>query len=71
MIFSDAGFRSYRTYRYWDASKKALDFDGMMDDLRNAPKKSVIILQSCAHNPTGVDPTQDQWKQIADLMKVF
>ncbi len=26
------------------------------------------MLHSCAHNPTGVDPTPDQWKQIADVM---
>jgi aspartate/tyrosine/aromatic aminotransferase len=47
-----------------------LDFDGLMEDLRNAPANSVILLHACAHNPTGVDPTQDQWKQIADLIEV-
>ena len=46
MIFSDAGFRSYRTYRYWDAAKKALDFDGMMDDLRNAPKNPLSFFRA-------------------------
>lgn len=25
------------------------------------------MLHACAHNPTGVDPTQEQWKQIADI----
>ncbi|XP_035229518.1 aspartate aminotransferase, cytoplasmic-like, partial [Stegodyphus dumicola] len=35
----------------------------------NAPEDSAIILHACAHNPTGVDPTQEQWKQIADLME--
>lgn len=71
MIFSDAGFQTYRTYRYWDADKKAIDFEGMMEDLRKAPTKSVVVLQNCAHNPSGVDPTQNQWRQIADLMKVY
>ena len=31
----------------------------------------MIILHACAHNPTGVDPTEEQWKQIADLMEVL
>lgn len=70
LVFLNAGFEKYSSYRYWDAAKKGLDFDGMMEDLRNAPPNSVIILHACAHNPTGVDPTQDQWKQIADLIEV-
>lgn len=39
--------------------------------MRTAPADSVIILHGCAHNPTGCDPTQDQWKTIADVMKVI
>ncbi|XP_046452184.1 aspartate aminotransferase, cytoplasmic-like isoform X2 [Daphnia pulex] len=69
LVFLSAGFSTYKSYRYWDAAKKALDFDGLMEDLRNAPANSVILLHACAHNPTGVDPTQDQWKQIADLIE--
>lgn len=42
----------------------------MMADLRLAPENAVIILQACAHNPTGVDPTKEQWQKIADLMQV-
>ncbi|KAJ6169381.1 hypothetical protein N7497_002224 [Penicillium chrysogenum] len=33
------------------------------------PQGSVILLHACAHNPTGVDPTEDQWKQIAEVMR--
>jgi Aminotransferase class I and II len=29
----------------------------------------VVMLHACAHNPTGVDPTPDQWDQIADVCK--
>lgn len=28
-----------------------------------------MYCEGCAHNPTGVDPTRDQWKQIADLIE--
>ncbi|KAI0596807.1 pyridoxal phosphate-dependent transferase [Biscogniauxia sp. FL1348] len=37
--------------------------------LLSAPDKSVILLHACAHNPTGVDPTIDQWKEIATIMR--
>jgi aspartate aminotransferase len=33
------------------------------------PKGSIILLHACAHNPTGVDPTEDQWVKIADAVK--
>ena len=40
-----------------------------MEDLEGAPMHSVIILHACAHNPTGVDPTKEQWGKIAELIK--
>jgi len=27
----------------------------------------VVLLHACAHNPTGVDPTVEQWKEIAKV----
>ncbi|GIY67945.1 aspartate aminotransferase, cytoplasmic [Caerostris extrusa] len=68
-VFMDAGFANCHTYRYWNAAERNLDFKGMKEDLENAPEDSVVILHACAHNPTGVDPTQEQWKEIADLME--
>lgn len=38
--------------------------------IQKAPEFSIFILHACAHNPTGTDPTQEQWKQIAAVMKV-
>ena len=70
MIYNTAGFKQEKTYRYWNAATRGLDIDGMCEDLSNAPEGAVIILHSCAHNPTGVDPTQEQWKKIADIMQV-
>ena len=39
-------------------------------NFQNAPENSIVLLHACAHNPTGVDPNQDQWKEIAEIMKV-
>merc|ERR1712012_1168943 len=69
LVFKNAGFTELRKYRYWDESRKGLDWEGMMEDLEGAPMHSVIILHACAHNPTGVDPTKEQWGKIAELIK--
>lgn len=67
-IFTNVGLK-LASYPYFHKQTKGLDFDGMLSALQAAPAGSVILLHACAHNPTGVDPTQDQWKQIAAVMK--
>lgn len=69
-VFSGAGFTDIRQYRYWNAQKRGIDIDGLLEDLKNAPEGAIIILHACAHNPTGCDPTQEQWKLIADVVEV-
>lgn len=56
------------TYPYFSKETKGLDFAGMLSSLEGCPEGSIILLHACAHNPTGVDPTQEQWKQIAEVM---
>jgi aspartate/tyrosine/aromatic aminotransferase len=56
-------------YRYWDAKNLVLDINGMLADIRKAPRGSIFLLHACAHNPTGVDPTKEQWREICRVMK--
>lgn len=65
-ICSDAGV-PWAEYRYFNPKTVGLDFEGMVEDLKAAPEGSVIILHGCAHNPTGIDPTKEQWDAIADI----
>lgn len=58
---------SVNNYRYFDKETKGLDFEGLKEDLMNATPGSIVLLHTCAHNPTGVDPTIEQWKEIADI----
>lgn len=67
-IFADAGV-AVEQYSYFDKETIGLDFTGMMADLQAAPEGSVIILHACAHNPTGIDPTREQWTEILELCK--
>ena len=55
-------------YPYFAAQTISLDFDGMLGVLRGASARSVFLLHACAHNPTGIDPTEKQWEVIADVM---
>ncbi|EGN99351.1 hypothetical protein SERLA73DRAFT_108809 [Serpula lacrymans var. lacrymans S7.3] len=67
-IFKDSGLE-VRGYRYFDKKTVGLDFNGLKEDLQNAPEGAIVLLHACAHNPTGVDPTQAQWAQISDIVK--
>uniref|UniRef100_A0A914W1F0 Aspartate aminotransferase n=1 Tax=Plectus sambesii TaxID=2011161 RepID=A0A914W1F0_9BILA len=69
LIFQNAGFTTVSAYRYWDAANRKVDIDGLLADLEAVPLKSVVVLHGCAHNPTGMDPTQDQWKAICEVVK--
>lgn len=62
-VFKDSGLKVQK-YRYYNKDTIGLDFDGLIADINTAPKGSVFLLHACAHNPTGVDPTPDQWKAI-------
>ncbi|KAH8175384.1 aminotransferase class I and II domain-containing protein [Sarocladium implicatum] len=67
-VFQDAGLQ-VEQYRYYDKKTIGLDFEGMVADVKAAPKGSIFLFHACAHNPTGVDPTQEQWKEISDAVK--
>ncbi|KAI7888574.1 aspartate aminotransferase [Mucor mucedo] len=67
-IFSLVGFE-VEEYPYWNPETRGLDYEGLLQSLRDAPEGSIFLLHPCAHNPTGVDPTHDQWKGIAQLMR--
>ena len=63
-IFNNVGIQT-ATYPYWNKATRGLDLEGMLGRLRQAPENTVVLLHACAHNPTGVDPTRDEWKQPA------
>ncbi|KAJ5596406.1 pyridoxal phosphate-dependent transferase [Penicillium hetheringtonii] len=67
-VFKDSGLEVEK-YRYYNKDTIGLDFEGLIEDIKAAPEGSIILLHACAHNPTGVDPTEAQWRQISDVMK--
>ena len=58
----------FKTYRYYSSDMKGLDFEAMLSDLEGAQSGDVVLLHGCCHNPSGVDPTLEQWAVLANLM---
>jgi aspartate aminotransferase len=58
----------FKTYRYYSTEMKGLDFDAMISDLQEARSGDVVLLHGCCHNPSGVDPTKEQWATLAELL---
>lgn len=65
-VFKSAGLEVV-DYRYYDAQTHDLNFNAMLEDLNQAQQGDAILLHGCCHNPTGIDPTLDQWQMIADI----
>ena len=65
-IFNAVGM-TIREYRYYDAERKALDWEHLLEDLSQASEGDVVLLHGCCHNPTGIDPTPEQWQELAAL----
>ncbi|KJE89550.1 aspartate aminotransferase P1 [Capsaspora owczarzaki ATCC 30864] len=65
-LFKEAGL-TVKTYRYFDKATKGVAFTQFVEDLNAMPEGSIVLLHACAHNPTGADPSREQWAQLADL----
>ena len=66
-MFEGAGL-AVDSYPYYDPATGALAFDAMCAALRKLPRKSVVLIHACCHNPTGVDLTRDQWDRLIPLL---
>lgn len=67
-VFAAAGLQA-ETYRYLADDRTSLDFDSMIADLREKPSAGdAVLLHACCHNPTGIDPSAEQWKEIAAVI---
>ncbi len=68
MIVELAGGKLHH-YPYYDPHKQVFLFEQMTKYIEGLPSKSILLLHACCHNPTGIDPTYEQWEKIAHLMK--
>jgi aspartate aminotransferase len=67
-VFTAAGL-TVKTYPYYDYHNNCLDFDAMLEALKQIPKEDAVLIHACCHNPSGMDLNKDQWLQVAMLTK--
>lgn len=65
-IFQAAGLE-VREYSYYDAENHNLNFDALVNSLSKVQAGEAVLFHGCCHNPTGIDPTTEQWQILADL----
>lgn len=65
-IFEAAGL-TVKSYPYYDAKTKDLDSSGFFAALEKIPAGDCVLLHACCHNPSGVDISAEQWKQVAAI----
>jgi len=57
-----------KPYPYYDTQNHVIHIDAMLETLRAAPKGDVVLLHACCHNPSGLDPSEDEWRAITDVI---
>ena len=57
------------TYPYYDPIRHELRIDGMLECLRRAPARSLVVLQASCHNPSGADPDLAAWTDVLDVVE--
>ena len=65
-VFNAAGLEVCE-YHYYDAANHTLDFEGMLASLSQVQPGDVVLFHGCCHNPTGIDPTAEQWQKLAEI----
>ncbi|MBU2871846.1 amino acid aminotransferase [Colwellia sp. E2M01] len=68
-LFEGAGLQ-VKVYPYYDYENKNLDFDGMLNTLKQVSPDDVVLLHACCHNPSGMDLTNEQWQQVVEVTKM-
>lgn len=56
-------------YRYYDPINKQIDIQGLLNDLNKASRGSLILLQPCAHNPSGMDLSKEHWYSLLSVIR--
>jgi len=66
-VFKTAGLEVV-SYDYYNAQSKDLDFAAMLNSLQAVEAGDLVLFHGCCHNPTGIDPTLEQWDILAKLI---
>jgi len=56
------------SYPYYDTQEHVIRIDEMLGALGKVDEGDIVLLHACCHNPSGLDPSEDEWTAIADLI---
>ncbi|KAG0682759.1 aspartate transaminase aat1 [Pichia californica] len=68
-IFIKSGIEKIDNYRYYNFKTQRLDLVGMLEDLNSLNPGDGVLLHVCCHNPTGVDPNNEEWDKILEIIE--
>ncbi len=67
-VFTASGLK-VENYPYYDYENKCLDFDAMVEALKQVSADDAVLFHACCHNPSGMDLNQEQWQVVAELAR--
>lgn len=66
LLISDESHMRYKEYDYYDQYNSKLNLENILKTIEEAENESIFILHTCSHNPTGCDPTKEEWQKIIE-----
>jgi len=66
-LLGSAGL-TLKEYPYYDNERQIIRVDEMLDVLRAAPEGDLVLFHACCHNPSGLDPSEDEWRSISEVV---
>lgn len=67
-MFEGAGFK-VNAYPYYDPATGGVKFPEMLAAIQALPRRSIVLLHACCHNPTGVDLSRAQWAELIPVIR--
>lgn len=67
-LFQRGGLKT-KDYPYFNPQRKNFYERKFFSALHKMKPESIVLLHVCCHNPTGIDPSFEQWKEISRIMK--
>ncbi|GMR17606.1 MAG: aspartate/tyrosine/aromatic aminotransferase [Gammaproteobacteria bacterium] len=55
-------------YPYYAGDTHRVQFTQMLDALHKMPDGDIVLLHGCCHNPTGMDLSHEQWREVAAVI---
>ncbi|MFD1216464.1 amino acid aminotransferase [Microbulbifer celer] len=65
-LLGNAGLE-IKSYPYYDRATSSLQFDAMVETLKNVGEGDLVLFHACCHNPCGADLTREQWHVLVEM----